>query len=885
MAQKVYEFAKEIGIETIALMDKIKSWNLPVKSHMASLDEDMISKIKDKLDDETQKSAKKSTKKKVVKKKAAKKKTAAKKTTVKKAVKKVVKKAVTKKSSSAKTDSVEEGKTKKVTKKKSTVIRRKASELEAIEKEKAAALEAANQEQIVSDGGAGSARSAAELSEERENEGTAEGSVKASARKMGRNILGKIDLSKTSRSPSPSPRPSSSAPVPRGAKATNLRTGFVAPNISVESDSHKKVEEEKALKKRPGAGKEVPVKTFTSSDFRKREIIFQPKRKKPPLATKDSRKTQITVPKASKRIVKMHETIKVSDFADQLKIKAPVLIKKLIAEGIMANVNTALDYDTVALISQEYDFEVQTLHKSVDDTLKGMAFGNLDAERKPRPPIVTVMGHVDHGKTTLLDSIRQANVVTGEAGGITQHIGAYEVKTKDGSSLTFIDTPGHAAFTAMRERGANITDIVLIVVAADDGIMPQTIEAINHAKAADVPIIVVVNKIDKPQANQEKVRQQLTEYELIAEDWGGDTIFCEVSALNGTGIDELLEQIHLVAEIQELTANFERSATGVVIESKVEKGKGTVATLLVMDGTIKIGQYIVAGKSYGRVRRLIDDKGSDQKQMGAGLPVEVSGFSDPPQAGDRFDVCKSEELARQAAEKSREIDVQASQPDPKMSLEDLFSKVKTSEFSELPIVLKADVDGSLEAVKATISQLNNDEVSVNIIHSAVGAVSESDVLLASTAKGIVIGFNVRPDTQAQSVAKEKAVEIKSYRIIYELIDDIKRALGGLLKPDMVEKVLGHAEVRETFSVPKLGTIAGSYVNDGKINRSNEVRLLRDGRVIYEGKLASLKRFKDDAKEVASGFECGIGIENFNDIKVGDVIEAFEIEEVAREYTD
>ncbi|MCB0413272.1 MAG: translation initiation factor IF-2 [Bdellovibrionales bacterium] len=905
MAQKVYEFAKEVGLETIALMDKIKGWGLPVKSHMSSLDGDLIEKIKSKLDEEE---VAESSKKKVVKKKkkvagktskvAAKAKTAKKKAAVKKAVtKKTVAKKTTAKKASGE-GSTEEAKTKKVVRKKTGVIRRKAADIEAKEKEelilKQAAEQAALAEEVleetpveVSAEGIGAGQGEVAIEEASTDASQDTTTEKTRAKKMGRNILGKIDLSKTQKAGGTNStgaaagnRAASATTAPRTMKSTNIRTGFVAPALPVESAEKK----EEDRKKKAGAGKDLPVKSFVSSDFRKREVIFQPKRKKV-IGSKDQKKTQITVPKASKRIVKMYETIKVSELADQMKLKVPVLMKKLIGEGVMANMNTELDQDTVTLIASEFQFDVQSLHRSLEEQQKDLAFGNLDADLVSRPPIVTVMGHVDHGKTTLLDTIRKANVVTGEAGGITQHIGAYEVKTKDGSSITFIDTPGHAAFTAMRARGANVTDIVIIVVAADDGIMPQTVEAISHAKAAGVPIIVAVNKIDKPQANQEKVRQQLTEHGLVAENWGGDTIFCEVSALKGTGVPELLEQIHLVAEMQELKANPERSGTGVIIESKVAKGKGTVATLLILDGTVSVGQFIVAGKSYGRVRSLIDDKGAMKKSVGPGLPVEVTGFGDPPQAGDRFDLCKSEELARETAETARNAAEKQAAPDPKMSLEDLFAKVKTEDFKELPVILKADVDGSLEAIKGAFTQLKNDEVSVNVIHGAVGAISESDVLLASTSGGVVLGFNVRPDVKAQSIAKEKGVEIKSYRVIYELIDDVKKALGGLLKPDRIEKVLGHAEVRETFSVPKLGMIAGSYVNDGKIIRGGEVRLLRDGRVIYEGKVGSLKRFKDDAKEVASGFECGIGIENFNDIKVSDVIEAYEIEEIAREYTD
>jgi translation initiation factor IF-2 len=493
------------------------------------------------------------------------------------------------------------------------------------------------------------------------------------------------------------------------------------------------------------------------------------------------------------------------------------------------------------------------------------------------------MGHVDHGKTTLLDSIRNADVASREAGGITQHIGAYQVTLEDGSHITFIDTPGHAAFTAMRARGANVTDVAIIVVAADDGVMPQTAEAINHAKAAGVPIIVAVNKMDKPGANPDRIKQQLTEFQLVPEEWGGSTIFCPVSALKGEGVKELLEQIRLVAEVQELRANPNRSGTGLVIESRMEKGRGCVATLLVKDGTIGVGQDIVVGTVAGRIRAMNNDRGERIKLAGPGTPVEIFGLPETALAGDRFDVTETEAQAHEIAElRKRQAEAAIASLDKTMTLEQIFSKVKAGAAKELSIVLKADVAGSLEAIKGMFEKAGTEEVKVKIVHSGVGGISESDVLLAGTAHGLVLGFNVRPDGSAQKLAKEKNIEIKVYTIIYEMIDDVKKALGGLLAPEMVEKSLGRAEVRNTFSVPKSGVIAGCSVLDGKITRSNQLRLVRDGRIVYQGKVSSLKRFKDDVKEVASGFECGIGIENFNDIKVGDVIEAFEVESIARE---
>jgi translation initiation factor IF-2 len=520
--------------------------------------------------------------------------------------------------------------------------------------------------------------------------------------------------------------------------------------------------------------------------------------------------------------------------------------------------------------------------RSAEELQTEAAFGDLSAEVVPRAPIVTVMGHVDHGKTSLLDAIRQTDVTKGEAGGITQHIGAYRVTLKDGREVTFIDTPGHEAFTSMRARGANVTDVAIIVVAADDGVMPQTAEAINHAKAAEVPIIIAVNKIDKPGANVDKIKQQLTEFQIVPEEWGGTNIFCEVSALKKTGIEELLEQILLVAEVEDLKANPKRSGTGTVIEARLEKGRGAVATLLVQDGTVRVGDNIVAGTSAGRVRAMMNDKGEQVKEATPGMPVEVLGFPEPPGAGDRFDVTKDEDASREVvATRKKELDALKNQNAKGLSLEEIFSKVKAGAVLELPIILKADVSGSIEAIKGMLEKTSTAEVKVKIIHTAVGGISESDVLLGSTSKGIIIGFNVRPDGVAAQRAKEKGVEIKTYDIVYNLVDDVKKAMGGLLQPTRVEKQTARAEVRNVFTVPKIGAIAGCAIVDGKITRSDQVRLVRDGIVVYTGKIGSLKRFKDDVREVAQGFECGIGIENFNDVKVGDVIEGFIVEEIAR----
>lgn len=900
---KVYEFAKEIGIETLTLMDKIREWNLPIRSHMAGLDEAMILEIKSRIDAEA--GTKKETKAKKAKPK-------------KKAAKTSVRKVVTA-TSKADEKSVKEKKAEKAASALPKVIRRKAGEKEEAEAAAAAALAAqiesqelyASEEVSATDGSEEVSSGAVHLREE--DSGISAEAVSPDSPspdspeiKTRRNIVGRMDLKRVVR---PTARASGSAPSvgqphaagagnsalfagqisdpsrpPRPGVGRTLRTGFVAPSPfldEVTSDESQKERDDK-LKKRPGSGKELPSAVFSASEFRKREVVFQPKKKKIP-GRGEVKKTQITTPKASKRVVRFHHVIKVGELANQMNLKAPQLIKKLMGEGIMATINTDLDFDTVALMVPEFGFEAQNVALSPEGLIEEAVFGDLSSEMVTRTPVVTVMGHVDHGKTTLLDSIRNADVASREAGGITQHIGAYQVTLEDGGHITFIDTPGHAAFTAMRARGANVTDVVIIVVAADDGVMPQTAEAINHAKAAGVPIIVAVNKMDKPGANPDRIKQQLTEFELVPEEWGGSTIFCPVSALKGEGVKELLEQIRLVAEVQELRANPNRSGTGLVIESRMEKGRGCVATLLVKDGTIGVGQDIVVGTVAGRIRAMNNDRGERIKLAGPGTPVEIFGLPETALAGDRFDVTETEAQAREIAElRKRQAEAAIAGLDKTMTLEQIFSKVKAGAAKELSVVLKADVAGSLEAIKGMFEKAGTEEVKVKIVHSGVGGISESDVLLAGTAHGLVLGFNVRPDGSAQKLAKEKNIEIKVYTIIYEMIDDVKKALGGLLAPEIVEKSLGRAEVRNTFSVPKSGIIAGCSVLDGKITRSNQLRLVRDGRIVYQGKVSSLKRFKDDVKEVASGFECGIGIENFNDIKVGDVIEAFEVESIARE---
>ncbi|MGM0901994.1 MAG: translation initiation factor IF-2 [Bacillota bacterium] len=575
------------------------------------------------------------------------------------------------------------------------------------------------------------------------------------------------------------------------------------------------------------------------------------------------------------------ESLTVGELAKKLHREPSEIIKKLFMLGVMATINQDLDKDAIELICTDYGVEVEE-EILVDTTDLEVYFSeDQEAQLSERPPVVTIMGHVDHGKTTLLDSIRHTKVTAGEAGGITQHIGAYQV-VENGKKITFLDTPGHAAFTTMRARGAKITDITILVVAADDGVMPQTVEAINHAKAANVPIIVAVNKMDKEAANPDRVMQELTEHGLIPEAWGGETIFVPISALKGEGIDNLLEMILLVSEVEEYKANPNRTAIGTVIEAQLDKGRGSVATLLVQNGTLKVGDPIVVGNTYGRVRAMVNDVGRRVKEVGPSAPVEITGLNDVPLAGDRFVVFEDEKTARQVGEARATHALQAQRSEKqKISLDNLFEHMKQGEMKDLNLIVKADVQGSVEAVAAALQKLDVEGINVRIIHTGVGAINESDITLAAASNAIVIGFNVRPDNNAKRAAESEEVDIRLHRIIYKVIEEIESAMKGMLDPVYQEKTIGQAEVRQTFKVSKVGTIAGSYVTDGKITRDSGVRLIRDGIVIFEGEVDALRRFKDDAKEVAQGYECGITIKNFNDLKEGDVIEAYIMEEVER----
>ncbi|HGE6594224.1 TPA: translation initiation factor IF-2 [Listeria monocytogenes] len=591
-------------------------------------------------------------------------------------------------------------------------------------------------------------------------------------------------------------------------------------------------------------------------------------------------------PKELPEKIVFSESLTVAELAKKLYREPSELIKKLFMLGVVATINQSLDKDAIELICDDYGVQVEEEIK-VDVTDLDVYFENElneavdESKLVERPPVVTIMGHVDHGKTTLLDSLRNTKVTLGEAGGITQHIGAYQLEIHD-KKITFLDTPGHAAFTAMRARGAQITDITILVVAADDGVMPQTIEAINHAKAAGMPIIVAVNKIDKPQANPDRVMQELTEYELVPEAWGGDTIFAPISAKFGEGLENLLDMILLVSEVEELKANPDRRAIGSVIEAELDKGRGPVATLLVQDGTLNIGDPIVVGNTFGRVRAMVNDLGRRVKKVGPSTPVEITGLNDVPQAGDRFVVFEDEKTARNIGETraSRALVAQRSATN-RVSLDNLFEHMKAGEMKEVNVIIKADVQGSVEALAASLRKIDVEGVNVKIIHTVVGAINESDITLAAASNAIVIGFNVRPTAQAREAAENESVDIRLHRVIYKAIDEIEAAMKGMLDPEFQEKIIGQAQVRQTINVSKVGTIAGCYVTDGKITRDSGVRIIRDGIVVFEGEIATLKRFKDDAKEVAKGYECGITVQNFNDIKEDDVIEAYVMEEIER----
>ncbi|WP_077617857.1 translation initiation factor IF-2 [Bacillus sinesaloumensis] len=668
---------------------------------------------------------------------------------------------------------------------------------------------------------------------------------------------------------------------PETAKATSENNKNNNPKPQVNNNTTTKVADKQDSKKKPAPPKNQGQRKGFQSNNRNNN---QKNKNRQKGNNRPNHQQQPIQPKPEKKLpekITFVGSLTVGELAKKLGREPSEIIKKLFMLGVMATINQELDKDSIELIASEYGVEVE--EEIVFDVTEFEQYVEEDNEADliERPSIVTIMGHVDHGKTTTLDSIRNTKVTAGEAGGITQHIGAYQV-VENGKKITFLDTPGHAAFTTMRARGAQVTDITVLVVAADDGVMPQTVEAINHAKAAEVPIIVAVNKMDKPTANPDRVMQELTEHGLVPEAWGGETIFVPISALTGEGIDNLLEMILLVSEVEEYKANPKRRATGTVIEAKLDKGRGSVATLLVQNGTLRIGDPIVVGNTFGRVRAMVNDLGRRVKEAGPSTPVEITGLNDVPQAGDQFVVFEDEKKARQVGEARAQKQLVEQRGDKvKVSLEDLFEHIKQGEMKEINLIVKADVQGSVEALAASLQKIDVEGVKVKIIHTGVGAINESDITLASASNAIVIGFNVRPDVNAKRTAEAEEVDIRLHRIIYKVIEEIESAMKGMLDPEFEEKVIGQAEVRTTFKVSKIGTIAGAYVTDGKITRDSGVRLIRNGVVIFEGEIDTLKRFKDDVKEVATNYECGITIEKYNDIKEGDIIEAFVMQEVDR----
>jgi translation initiation factor IF-2 len=636
-----------------------------------------------------------------------------------------------------------------------------------------------------------------------------------------------------------------------------------------------------AEKPKAGRHKKRVVKKQDVLEFREKELRSGriPKKKRA-LPGKEQRKTEITVPRASKRVIRISEVITVGDLAREMGIKAGDVIKKLMSLGMMASINQVLDVDTATLVAADFDYQVENVAFDAESMLE-VEQVEEEAMLVSRPPVVTIMGHVDHGKTSLLDAIRSTHVTAQEHGGITQHIGAYHVKV-DGRSVTFLDTPGHEAFTAMRARGAKVTDIVVLVVAADDGVMPQTVEAINHARAAEVPIIVAVNKIDKPDADLERVKRGLSEHGLVSEDWGGDTVFAPVSAKTQEGIPHLLEMLLLQADILELRANPDKLARGTIVEAKLDRGRGPVATVLVQEGTLRVGDSFVCGVFHGKVRAMINDLGQKVELAPPSSPVEILGLQGVPQAGDSFIAVTDESKARQVAEhrhtKQRETELVKSS---KVSLEELYDQIKTGDVKELRVVLKADVQGSVEALTDALTRMSTTEVKLRVLHGSVGGITESDILLAAASNAIVIGFNVRPESKGQALAAQEGVDVRLYTVIYEAVADVRAAMEGMLEPTFREQTQGRVEIRQIFNIQGVGTIAGCYVTEGKIQRGNLVRILRDHVVVHEGKLASLKRFKDDVREVSAGYECGLSIEGFHDIKQGDVVEAYERTAVVR----
>ncbi|MGD8962253.1 MAG: translation initiation factor IF-2 [Desulfobacterales bacterium] len=840
---RVYELARDLNMTNKVLIAKLSDLDIDVKSHMSALEEEAITKVKSSL-------------------------------------------------FGAKEETVEE------TRVKPTVIRRrrKTVKVEAVEPPEAETQEAdaaaARTEEATEEGDQKAA--AEETTDEAAEVAAVEEPAFEEAPKPVK-VRKKEPSAKIIKLPvKPPEKPlKEKKAAPQKAKVEPLPTrkgiGEPPPPVDDLASSAKK----KRKRKKQYEESEVDKKFLKKKiSFRKKAVVegedlygagYRPRKQRKLGKGKKSaggQKTQITVAKAIKRRIKIDDAIVLSELAKRMGIKANEVIKFMMGMGSMATVNQTIDFETATLIANEFEYEVERASFEEESLLKQET--DDPAKLEHRPPVVTIMGHVDHGKTSLLDVIRKSRISEMEAGGITQHIGAYLVNTDKGQ-IAFLDTPGHEAFTAMRARGAQVTDIVVLVVAADDGVMPQTNEAINHAKAADVPIIVAINKIDKQNAEPDKVQRELAEIGLTPEEWGGDTIYVKVSAKEAEGIDELLEMISLQAEVLELKANPDKLATGHVVEAKIDAGRGSIATVLVKEGTLKAGDPVVCGMHYGRIRAMLDDRGSQIESAGPSIPVEIIGLSGVPMAGDEFFALKDEKNAKQVSEhrqqKQRSKELAQSS---RLSLDKLYESMQAGEVKDLNLIIKADVHGSIEALADSLTKLSNDEVNVNIVHSASGTIAESDISLATVSNAIIIGFNVRPTPKIQALGNEENVDMRFYSVIYDVIKDVKSAMAGMMASTFEEQILGTAEVREVFQIPKVGNIAGCYVTDGKIERGQNLRLLRDGVVVFEGKNSSLRRFKDDVKEVQAGYECGIGIEHFNDIKVGDTIDCFYLKEIRPE---
>lgn len=874
MPKKIFELAKELDVKALDLVEELKGFGFNVRNHMASLSDDDVTKALEMFNQKHE---------------------PAKKATKKKAKKKVVKKkptATKKAASGEKTDEPKEaesssGGKKKVVRRKAAVIKRKASASseQKVEKVEEPVVDEPQVAEEVLQETKPVAKSSEKLPVTEEISPAAESAKVTDSKKV------LFEEKQHSFTPVfiPEEKKEDSASAGSSDKPAAAREG--APPDAASADDKAKADSSKRL---GGLAKMVakPKASSRSRDLTQMRadeelksyagvggtVLYRPRQRKK-IYNGPSAQTEITSVKESKRVVQVHGGCMAHELADKLSVKFQTLADKALELNLLLKSDDYFGIQLASELAELYDYRVED--KAFDED-KILAVEQKDSDLKDRDPIITIMGHVDHGKTTLLDYIRKAKVADGEAGGITQHIGAYSVKVGK-STLTFLDTPGHAAFSSMRQRGANVTDIVVLVVAADDGVMPQTKESVRFIQNAEVPLIVAVNKMDKEGANPDRIKQELMEFNITPEEWGGDVQFVEISALKGDGVDKLLESISLQAEIMELKANPNGKSKGVVIESKIEHGRGPVATVLVQEGTLKKGDSIVAGETFGRARSLMDYSGKMLKSAGPSTPVEILGLNAPPEPGDIFNFVKNEREAKKIIENriNDRKDIESATAQSKMSLEDFFSTAQGEEKKVLKLIARADVQGSFEAIKSSLESLGNDEVGVEVIGGGVGAITDQDVNIAYSSKGYIVGFNMRPITSARRLAEKLGVDVKTYSIIYEMINDIKLALEGMLEPERVEVYLGRAEVRDLFSIPKIGVIAGSSVIDGKIQRGCNIRLLRDGKIVFDGKMSSLKRFKDDAKEVSTGYECGIGLENFNDIKVSDLFEAYIMEEKKR----